>query len=289
MELSFTHDTTAIVDRDARCDDFYCMRFDIDQERTYTDKFCSWLSGILDIRKLYFVCCENPRGDNPHIHAMFMTNRSIKEIRNSFTYKFASELKELKKKNKKPYSLVFRKTNLMFLCKGSRAISKLKDPNYPGTKVDPVVILKSEKIDDKHVKYLHEKWWEEAINFKTRKIEKQSRLSELKEMLQYVIKKSFIKKEVGILKYFKDELSELNNYLIPEDYSEEKLIKDIVRYYIDNYKTIRYSMMSEYVDTIWLILMKANNRVENLEQSKDRIYMNLIGYRNNMISNQQLL
>ena len=57
------------------------------------------------------------------------------------------------------------------------------------------------------------------------------------------------------------------------------LMKDLVDYYVNNRKLIRYSMLSEYVDTIWLIVLNTFKRRREYNEATDQVIQRLLNYR----------
>lgn len=98
---------------------------------------------------------EQPSEDNPHYHFYFESDLKPDSIRKSFKRKFPDL------NGNKDFGFSVDEPNFMYMAKGPGAISKLKDPRYPGKKLEPVVKLdKGDLLVD--IKSNHEKWWEDA-------------------------------------------------------------------------------------------------------------------------------
>lgn len=231
----------------------YCMRIDLTGTVT-TEKFVQWIGKYADMTTL-LVVKEDPRGDNPHMHAMFKSFSTTKVLRDNLKYTFKVEAK-------KWYSITQQAGNAMYLCKGPLAISKLKDPKYPGEKRDPIVIYKGSSFSDDDIVKMHEQWWMDAKNLKVGKVQKQAELPELDKMIEFVENKW-----LGIDKKLKP------------DFTESDLEQSIVDYYVSNRKMIRYSMMVEYIDTIWLILLNTYDRKKEYVEYRCKVQEQLRAYR----------
>lgn len=236
----------------------YLLRFDIEKRNDpVLEELFEWFE-----KNTTFSFCvyENPRGDNPHVHAMIQSENSIRSLRNSFTYKFKKTFRD-----KRSYSITEKEGNVIYLCKGPLAISKLKDPKFPGERKDPDVVYNNNpSITEMDIARGHEEWWSSAKNLRIGKVEKEEKLSELDEMIKYIETKRCKTRIDGKL---------------PIDYTEDDLIDDITDYYVKNRKTIRYSTMSEYVDTIWLILLNTYERKAEYLAHKQQVRQNLRNYR----------
>lgn len=105
---------------------------------------------------------EQPSEDNPHYHFYFESELKPDSIRKSFKRKFPDL------NGNKDFGFTVDEPNFLYMAKGPGAISKLKDPRYPGKKLEPIVKLdKGDFLND--IKSLHEKWWLEAQEWSDKK------------------------------------------------------------------------------------------------------------------------
>lgn len=235
----------------------YIVRFDLDMDQTLKEPFVDMLCEFA-IQSTLIVVYENPRGDNPHLHAMFTSEADTKKIRNRLLYLFKKSFKD-----ERAYSIKQKPGNLLYLCKGRLAISKVKDPKYPGEKEYPTVVFNGGYLES-DITYNHEEWWRQAKSFKVGKVEKEKKLSELAEMIKYIEKLA-----IG-----------LDGKLKP-DYSEEQLEDDIIDYYIKHRKLIRFPIMIDYINTIWLILLNTYSRPKEYLEYRENVKNQLRRYREN--------
>lgn len=185
---------------------------------------------------------ETPKeGANPHLHFCFHYDGDDVKFRNSFSTLFRSKLT---KRINKPIAFSKPKADMdiLYLCKGPKAISDLKDKDYPGQKEEPVIMFQG-SYSDEIIASKHEEWWSQAKGMKIGKIKKEDKLPEIEVLIQHVEKSC-----LGI-----------DKQLLP-DYDKEQLERCIVRYYRDKRRVIRLPMLIEYIDTIWLILMHTYKR-----------------------------
>lgn len=232
----------------------YIMRVDVSEDKVI-EEFLEWVRKYAAEQTLVVVE-ENPKGDNRHLHAMFQSDSAIRTIRENFKYNFKKYAKD-----SRYYSINEKEGQLIYLCKGPLAISKIKDPKYPGEKKYPIVHHSGWYSEDVITK-AHEDWWSQAKSMRIGKAEREEKLSELDSMLSFVMKKN-----KGV------------DGKIKPDYSEMMLMEDLVDYYVSNKKMIRYSMLSEYVDTIWLILLNTFKRDREYIESRKQVIQNLLNYR----------
>lgn len=229
------------------------MRVDLTGDVT-EEKYVEWVRQYADETSL-LVVREDPRGDNPHMHAMFKSSSTVAAIRKQLQRVFEVRAK-------KWYSLTEQQGNAKYLCKGPLAISKLKDPKYPGEKRDPKVLYRGETYSESDIQKLHEEWWEEAKSFRVEKFKKRAEMSELDNIIEFVENKW-----LGIDKKLKPE------------FTESDLEACVVDYYVTNRKMIRYSMMVEYVDTVWLILLNTYERKQEYREYRCKVMEQLRAYR----------
>lgn len=235
----------------------YIMRYDMGEESDIVERYVKWLKKYADDETI-FIVQENPRGDNLHLHSMFKSEHAIKKIRDNFIYTFKSTFRDTRS-----YSLSEKEGNILYLCKGPKAISKMKDPKYPGIREDPIVLYQGSNYTDQDVIKSHNDWWEQAKNMKIGKVEKEEKLNELDSMYDYV-------KKIAVSPHDKKMLP---------GFDEDRLMETVVDYYIKNRKTIRYSLLSEYCDTLWLLLLSHCGYDKEYRESRSQVVQNLKNYR----------
>jgi len=235
------------------------MRFDVNGDYDLIDKYVTWVKKYAKEETL-FIVEENPRGDNQHLHAMFMSDSSQKNIRDNFIYNFKKTFSDTR-----AYSIASKEGNLDYICKGPRAISKIKDPKYPGDKEFPKIHFQGSNFSDQDVIRSHEAWWAAAKDFKIGKVEKEQKLSELEAMVEYVTKK---------------RVSPHDKLLLP-GVTFDNIIDDIIDYYVTHKKMIRYSMMNEYADSVWLILLNTHSDKKKYNEHVNIVRENMHAYRRN--------
>lgn len=223
---------------------------------------------LLDLQKfiedisIKCVCVyENPRSANPHVHIFFSSELSDKTLRNKITYRFNKE-KVQNRYQLKSYS----DPNPTYLFKGPYAISKLKDSDYPGEKREPDVVFNNfDEYTKEAIDAYHEEWWIKARELKIGKFEKEDKVPELQSMYNYIVER----RTKGVI-----------DGKFPIDYGEIELIDDVIYYYYVNKKMIRYSMLSEYVDSLKLLIWGKYKRKEDLETVIVSIRNKLLEYNN---------
>lgn len=104
--------------------------------------------------------------DNPHWHFYLMASIKYDAIR--------KRLMKVPGMVGKYFSIKSGDGNLKYLCKGPGAVSKLKEPDYPGTKEPPDVVVNTMDVSADEVTELHEAWWAEAEEWVRKKRDKKS-------------------------------------------------------------------------------------------------------------------
>lgn len=212
--------------------------------------------------KLIFAVYENPTGDNPHVHFCFTDDSNYTKWRDNFRKQVSKRLAiHTTGKSKAGYAVTDLNSTeepLYYLCKGRLAVSDLRDPRFPGEQVYPDIVYQGEVTDDEVLRN-HSKWWKDHLEMRERKDSKAKGLGLLEEMIENV-KSQWVNKEP------------------PLSYTREQLVMDIIDYYISTKRTIRYSQMVEYVDTIWLILLKTYERREEYVRFRSEVAFKLKQY-----------
>lgn len=201
-------------------------------------------------------------GSNPHLHFCFNYNGDDRKFKNSFSTLFR---KRLTKRINKLIAFSKPKSDLdiLYLCKGPKAISDIQKKDFPGEKVYPEVIFKGDYTDD-IISMKHEKWWEDAKSMKVTKVTKQERLPEIEEMIKYVEKKY-----LGIDGKLRD------------DFTIDKLEDELIDYYVSKRRLIRFPMLIDYINSIYLIMMNTYQRPKEYLETKISIKYQLQRYRDN--------
>lgn len=95
------------------------------------------------------------------------------------------------------YSVKTGDGNPKYMCKGPTAVSKLKRPEYPGTKTDPIVVYDSWGVD---VRAEHDSWWTEAVAWKSRKTAAKAVKDEVEKLSLKKLMEEWYDKEEANLK-----------------------------------------------------------------------------------------
>lgn len=202
-------------------------------------------------------------GSNPHLHFCFNYSGDDRKFKNSFATLFR---KRCTKRINKPIAFSKPKSgqlDILYLCKGPKAISDIQKKDFPGEKVYPEVVYKGIYTDDT-ISMKHEKWWEDARSLKVGTVKKQDKLPEIEEMIKFVEKKY-----LGI-----------DGKLNP-DFSMDVLEDELIDYYVSKRRLIRFPMLIDYINSIYLIMMSTYQRPKEYLETKISIKYQLQRYRDN--------
>lgn len=120
-------------------------------------------------------CCEHPH-DNPHFHFWLLSEKKHDTIQR--------KLKAIKGVASTKYTVKSADGRLDYLCKGPKAVSKLKAKDYPGVKVFPEIVVNTmSTLSD--IEEAHEQWWKEASTWENQKANNQKIIKGNKEKINW--------------------------------------------------------------------------------------------------------
>lgn len=121
-------------------------------------------------------CHEYPH-NNPHYHFWCLTDLKHDT--------FQKSLKKIPGVAGDKFSVKSTEGVLKYLCKGPKAVSKLKAADYPGEKVYPEIVINTMGITEDSIKNSHEEWWAEAKDWKSKKTKNEKINASKKEKINW--------------------------------------------------------------------------------------------------------
>jgi len=215
----------------------YCLRVNKIDGFNFVALF-SWLETYCD----RVIGCYEYVHDNHHYHFWIIAKQKYETITTAFNRTFP----ELKGNEHKAWKC--DNGNLKYICKGPLAISKLKDPGYPGEKRPPEIVINTMNLPQLDIDAAHEEWWSEAMVWKSNK--------KSKESVCQVVEALFIEKMLNPhIERQKDEAIKVGLSLM-----------EILRFVHRNYGTMtRYK--EEHIECLWRhLVMKYREHIVNADR-----------------------